>query len=94
LEEKMIQIKYSEEQREQALKELEACGDINLVSRKFNIPTHAIYRFRREKLKSPQASQAQEVKRLTKELKEAELENRILRELLKKTYQVMPIDLN
>ena len=75
----MIQIKYSEEQREQALKELEACGDINLVSRK---------------LKSPQVSQAQEVKRLTKELKEAELENRILSELLKKTYQVMPIDLN
>lgn len=57
--------KYLEEQREQALKELEACGDINLVSRKLNIPTHAIYRFRREKLKS-QVSQAQEIKRLTK----------------------------
>ena len=90
----MSQIKYSEEQRKQALKELELTGDAHLVSQKLGIPVHAIYRFRREKLNSPQISKEKEIKRLTKELKEADLENRILRELLKKTYQVMPIDLD
>lgn len=88
----MSQIRYSKEQRAQALKELEATGDVNLVARKLNIPAHAIYRFRRERVNSPQISKDKELKRLNKELKESELENRILRELLKKTYQVMPID--
>ena len=88
----MSRVKYSPEQRTQALKELEECKDVDLVSRKLDIPKHAIYRFRREQLKSPQESKDKQIKLLNQELKEKDLEVRILRELLKKTYQVIPID--
>lgn len=86
--------KYSSELIEQVLKDLESTGDVSLVSQKHSIPAHAIYRFRREKLKAPEISKDKKIKVLSKELAEKDLENQILRELLKKTYQVMPIELS
>jgi predicted RNase H-like nuclease (RuvC/YqgF family) len=88
----MAKNKYSPALIEQVLKELDITGDIELVSRKHNVPPHAIYRFRREKLKAPSASKENRIKELSKELAEKDLEIKILRELLKKTYQVMPIE--
>ena len=65
----MGQNKYSPELIEQVLKELESTGDIELVSRKHNVPTHAIYRHRRERLKAPSTSKDNRIKELSKELK-------------------------
>lgn len=90
----MGQIKYSEELVKQVVSDFESTGDIHLVSRKHGVPAHSIYRFRRQKLKTPEASKDKKIKELTKELLDKELENKVLRELLKKTYQVMPIELD
>lgn len=88
----MGRLKYSSELIEQVLGDLTATGDIQLVSKKHGIPTYAIYRFRREKLKAPEISKDKKIRELSKELADKDLENKILRELLKKTYQVMPIE--
>lgn len=89
----MSRVKYTPELIGQVLKDLESSGDVNLVSQKHGVPTHAIYRFRRNKLNAPEISKDKKIKELSKELADKDLENQILRELLKKTYQVMPIDL-
>ena len=89
----MAKEKYSSELKEQVLKDLDEVGEIDLVCQRHNVPKHAVYRFRRARLKSPSINKEQQIKSLNKELKEKDLENRILRELLKKTYQVMPIEL-
>lgn len=87
----MAKTKYKPELIEQALADLESTGDVSSVAQKYNIPVHAIYRFRRDKLKAPELSKDKKIKELSKELADKDLENQILRELLKKTYQVMPI---
>ena len=89
----MSRLKYSPELVAQALNDLESTGDVNLVSQKYQIPNHAIYRFRRDKLKAPEISKERKIKELSQKLADKDLENRILRELFKKTYQVMPIEL-
>jgi hypothetical protein len=88
----MSQIKYSPELIEQVLKDFESTNDVSLVSQKHKIPAHAVYRFRRDRLKAPEISKDKKIRELTRELADKDLENKILRELLKKTYQVMPID--
>ena len=88
----MGKAKYSDELIELVLKDLDETRDIDLVSSKHNVPKHAIYRFRRTRLKAPEINKDKQISRLNKELKEKDLENQILRELLKKTYQVMPIE--
>lgn len=89
----MAREKYPPELVDQILKDFKETNDVHLVSRKYDVPEHAIYRFRRESLKSPEISRDKKIKELKKDLEHKELENKILRELLKKTYQVMPIDL-
>ncbi len=83
---------YSAGQIDAVLADFESVGNIALVSRKHGIPRHAIYRFRRMRELDPVGVKNQKIKQLSKDLKEKDLEVRILRELLKKTYQVMPID--
>lgn len=87
----MAKTKYKPELIEQALADLESTGDAASVAQKHNIPVHAIYRFRRDKLKAPELSKDKKIKELAKEVSDKDLEIQILRELLKKTYQVMPI---
>ena len=84
--------KYSTELIEQVIKDFKSTNDVNLISQKHGVPIHAIYRFRREKLKAPEVSKDKKIKELSKEVADKELEIKILRELLKKTYQVMPIE--
>jgi transposase-like protein len=90
----MAKQKYSAELKEQVLKDLDEVGDIDAVCNKHNVPKHAVYRFRRARLESPSINKDRMIKALNRDLKEKDLENRILRELLKKTYQVMPIELD
>jgi hypothetical protein len=89
----MSKKRYSPELRRQVLKDLEEIKDPGLVAKKLNIPVHAVYRFKREELSAPEVNKEKKIKELNAELVRKELENKILRELLKKTYQVMPIEL-
>lgn len=88
----MSKIKYTPELRAQIIKDLESTNDVKLVAKKHSVPEHAVYRIKRENLRAPEIAKEKKIKQLTKELADKDLENQILRELLKKTYQVMPID--
>lgn len=88
----MGQIKYSPDRIDSVLKDLKETGDIDAVSERHQIPKHAIYRYRRLRENIPRENKDKQIKQLSKELKEKDLENKILRELLKKTYQVLPIE--
>jgi hypothetical protein len=67
----MARAKYSPELIEQVLKDFESTRDINLVSQKHGVPTHAIYRFRGDKLNAPEISKDKKIK----ELADKDLEN-------------------
>ena len=90
----MLDSKYSPELRAQVIKDFDQTADAKLVASKHSIPEHAVYRIRREQLASPGLSKDKKIRELSQELQKKDLEVRILRELLKKTYQVMPIDSN
>ena len=89
----MAKIKYSSALITQVLDDLKATNDVALTSQKHGIPVHAIYRFRRDRARAPEISKDKKIKELSKELSDKDLEIKVLRELLKKTYQVMPIEL-
>ncbi len=84
--------RYSTELRRQVLKDLEELKSVPLVAKKHGIPVHAIYRFKKEEQYSPEINKDKKIKELRTQLDEKELENKILRDLFKKTYQVMPTE--
>jgi hypothetical protein len=77
-------MKYIPELRTQVLNDLEQTQDVKLVSDRYGVPAHAIYRMRRERLASLEESKEKKIRELAQELKEKYLEIKILRELLKK----------
>jgi transposase len=79
--------KISLEQREQILSEVKEVGNIPLVAKKHNISSKTIYNWTRSTKNTDQFNQSKEIRALNKKLKDAELENLVLKELLKKTYQ-------
>lgn len=83
---------YSPELRRQVLKDLEELKSVPLVAKKHGIPAHAIYRFKKDELHAPEVNKDKKIRELRTQLDEKDLENKILRDLLKKTYQVMPIE--
>ena len=89
----MSYVKYSPEPVDAVLKDLSETGDVSLASERYGIPKHAIYRFRRQRKNSPEINKDKKIRDLNEELRKKNLENRVLRELLKKTYSVIPIDL-
>jgi hypothetical protein len=84
--------RYSPELRRQVLKDLNDLKSVPLVAKKHGIPVHAIYRFRKEDFHSPELNKDKKIRELRSELDDKELEIKILRDLLKKTYQVMPTE--
>ncbi len=83
--------KYSTEQRVQILKEIdEVGGNAALVAKKHGIPrsTIATWSSQRKPHNIEKHREKAELKDLKRKLSDAELENKILKELLKKTYQV------
>ena len=75
------------ELKEQILAEVKEAGSVPIVAKKHNISTKTIYNWTRASSNSTQVSDAKEIRALNKKLKDAELENLVLKELLKKTYQ-------
>lgn len=88
----MAKKRYSPELRRQVLKDFNETKDAALVAEKLGIPIHVVYRFKREEQSAPEINKDKKIKELRTQLDEKELEVKILRELLKKTYQVMPIE--
>ena len=81
-------ISYTSEFKEQILKECIETNKYNVVARKHNLPVTTVYTWiKRDKNKTGiQNTKGQKV--LKKELADVKLENKILKELLKKTHQL------
>lgn len=80
------QSKFSEELKVQILKEVEEVGVIATVAKKHAIDPKNIHNWLRVRKNKPKLDQARELRELRKKLEDAELENLVLKELLKKTY--------
>jgi transposase-like protein len=75
---------YSKELREQVLKEVKETGNMALVARNHAIPYASVVSWVDSERRMPARMRKQEIKTLEARLRDAELENRILKELLKK----------
>lgn len=80
--------RYSTEKKEQILKEAEETGSVALVARKHSVPTSTIHTWQKTLKNKGLHTKQQQDRELKKQLADLELENQILKELLKKTHQV------
>lgn len=76
--------KYSNELREQVLQEVKETGNMALVARNRGITYQTVVSWVNTERRAPQQKRKKDLKSLESRLKDAELENRILKELLKK----------
>jgi transposase len=83
-----IMRKYSKEYKEQILKETKETGSILLVSKKHSVPKSTIQTWLSSFKNIDSKIKAKENRNLEKKVSELELENQILKELLKKTNQI------
>lgn len=79
---------YTKELKEQVLKEVKDTGNMALVARKHGISYPTVVSWVGSERKAPVRKRKKEQKQLESKLKDLELENRILKELLKKTNQI------
>ena len=77
--------RYTEEEKAEILKEVESLGNVSLVAKKHGMPSTTIQNWIRKGLRKSSPSEARKLRRRVCEL---ELQNSILKELLKKTHQV------
>jgi transposase-like protein len=85
-------MKYSKEERAQVLQEVKDTGNAALVARNRGIAYNTVASWIRSDRMAPGRRHSQSLKQLEKQLQDAELENRILKELLKKTNQLWLTD--
>lgn len=78
---------YSLEQKEQILKEVADTGNAALVAKKHGVPDSTVYTWQHKAQKKASSHSQKSIKQLKKQLEDKELENSILKELLKKTNQ-------
>ena len=79
---------YSKEFREQILKEVQDTGNMALVAKTHGIVYQTVSSWVRLARKAPERERKKSHSKLEARLRDAELENRILKELLKKTNQL------
>jgi transposase-like protein len=86
--------RYTNEQKQQVITEVKETGDIGFVAKKNGIPVTTVQGWVSKDSKSNVSSinDLAKIKQLKKELGDKDLEIEILRDLLKKTYQVWPSD--
>ena len=84
--------RYTEKEKQQIVEEVKATGNIAQVAKKNNVPAGTIQTWIKPKYRkiTNNVDNNIEIKNLKSKLNDAELENKILKELLKKTYQVWP----
>lgn len=80
------QNQVSLELKEQILNEVKEVGVVVTVAKKHNINPKTIHNWMRVRSNKSKIEQTKELRDLQKKLKNAELENLVLKELLKKTY--------
>ena len=83
---------YSKELREQILKEVKDTGNMALVARSHGISYQTVVSWVNSERRAPAKKRKRDLKALEARLRDAELENRILKELLKKTNQLWLTD--
>ncbi len=81
---------YTKSQKEQIIKEASDTGNISLVAKKHGIPKSTVVTWvsKTKPHNFEKHRENTEVKDLRRKLADSELENKVLKELLKKTYQV------
>ena len=79
---------YSKEFKEQILQECIETNNYNAVARKHDMPASTVYTWLRKFKNKATSNKEKSHKALKKELADAQLENKILKELLKKTHQL------
>ena len=80
--------RYSAEEKSEILKEVENLGNINLVCRKRGITHTTVHNWIKKEADNNKRNYPAENRRLKKKVSELELQNSILKDLLKKTHQV------
>lgn len=78
--------KFSAEEKAQILKEVEETGVVVTVAKKYNVEPKTVHNWLRFVKNKDKYDEQKQIRELQKKLKSAELENLVLKELLKKTY--------
>ena len=81
--------RYSIEEKAEILKEVEEVGNINLVCRKRGLSHTTVHNWIKKGIGTSNKNYPAENRRLKKRVAELELEKSILKDLLKKTHQVL-----
>ncbi len=79
---------YSLELKEQIVKEIAEVGSVVAVCRKHNLNPKTVHNWVYAARNKHASNELKTVRELTKKLYEKEIENKVLKELLKKTVQV------
>ena len=88
----MGRITYSTEFKTQVTKEAIATNNTALVAKKHGLSQRTVYNWFSKEVNKESNAKKKSMKALEKELYESKLENRILKELLKKTTNVLVKD--
>ncbi len=88
----MPKMKYSPELKAQVLAEYEECGDAKIVAQKHGVEPKQIWAWKTLAKARPQRDAETAYKNLQREHAKTLQENALLREIVKKTAMVMPID--
>lgn len=82
----MVQSRFSSEFKDQVVKEVMEVGVVATVAAKHGVSSKTIHNWLRSRKNGDQINQLSQVRDLQKKLKDADLEIRVLKALLKKTY--------
>ena len=86
---------YTSEEKNQIISEVKRTGNIAAVARKNALPSSTIHTWlnpKNQKRSLERRAERLEVKKLKAKLADSQLENQVLKELLKKTYQIWDTD--
>jgi len=84
----MARVVYSQELKDQVIKESIETGNATLVAKKHNIPQKTVHNWISLQVNKKSIAHEKSFKHVEKENRELKLENQILKDLLKKTVQV------
>lgn len=84
----MANKQFTDEFKTQIIKEVKQIHNVSFVARKHNICSKNIYNWIKAEALKVKNPHLEENKKLKKELEESKLELMILKDLLKKTYQI------
>jgi len=79
---------YTSEFKEQILKECIETNKYNVVAKKHNLPVTTVYTWIKRDKNKNRIQNTRGQKALKKELEDVKFENKVLKELLKKTHQL------